>query len=396
MPDRYEYLAYLIAGYLRENLTTAEQTALDAWLSERPENQRFLDEMEDTQHLQHKLQAFYEVDRERLWVLTQSKLSDLGYESAARPIRRIGRWLPYAAALLVGVVAVAWLLLDEQRAQTPRVVDQQIADIAPGGNRATLTLADGRTITLDEARDGIVIGGDEITYNDGIPLAVVEENDEVTLLELSTPKGGTYKITLPDGTQVWLNAASVIKYPTRFSGTERLVELVGEAYFSVTKDAKRPFKVVSAGQAVEVLGTEFNVSAYPDDPEAKTTLVEGKVRLSLSGERSKVAPEKDKYIDLRPGEQGIVFGENLSKTNVDTALYTAWKSGYFYFKQTPFDGMIRQVARWYDIDVSYLGKIPQETFTGKMQRELTLATMLDLLNISDAKFRLEGRRLVIP
>lgn len=395
MPDRYEYLAHLIAGYLRQELTAEEQVALDIWLAERPDNRKFLERLEDTQHLQKKLQAFHEVDRDRLWKLTQAKLADGGIAIPKYRARRISRWLPYAAAVLVAMVTVAWYFSRERSGDEHEVVNQRVADIPPGGNRATLTLADGRAITLDETRDGIVIGSGEITYNDGNPLAEVEGKDEMTLLELSTPKGGTYQITLPDGTKVWLNAASTMKYPPHFSGGERIVELTGEAYFSVAKDAKRPFKVVSAGQEVQVLGTEFNVSAYPDDPETKTTLVEGKVRLFLSGERSGAAFGKDNYVELAPGEQGVVGGESLSKTNVDTALYTAWKSGYFYFKRTPLDEIMRQVARWYDIEVVYEGGIPLETLSGDIKRGVSLRGVLDILTQSTINVSLDGRVLTV-
>ncbi|WP_353196530.1 FecR domain-containing protein [Parapedobacter defluvii] len=265
----------------------------------------------------------------------------------------------------------------------------------PGGNRATLTLADGRTITLDEGRTGIVIAGDAITYNDGDALAEVDEKVKLTWLELGTPKGGTYQVTLPDGTRVWLNAASTLRYPSRFSDTERLVELTGEAYFSVTRDSKRSFKVVSAGQKVEVLGTEFNVSAYSDDPETKTTLVEGKVRLYLANERNQETLEKDDYVELVPGEQGVTRGENLSKTHVDTALYTAWKSGYFYFKRTPVEEILRQVARWYDVEIKYEGNIPSETLSGDINRDVSLLGLLAILKQSTINVSLDGRILTV-
>jgi len=392
MPDRYEHLAQLIAGHLRQDLTVEEQAALATWLAERPENRRFLDELEDTRHLQRKLRVFHDADRERLWALTQAKLADGGFAQPQRPIRYVGRWLPYAAALLVGVVVVAWLFFDERTDNKSGTGSMQVADIPPGGNRATLTLADGRTVTLDEARDGIVIGSGEITYNDGNPLAdgaeMGERQGEVPLLELTTPKGGTYQITLSDGTKVWLNAASTLKYPPHFSGTGRIVELTGEAYFSVAKDAKKPFKVVSEGQEVQVLGTEFNVSAYPDDPETETTLLEGSVSVRLTADLA--SP-----VVIQPGQQSTLRGAVIDVKAVDVMQYVAWKEGLFYFDHTSFDKMIRQIGRWYDIEVNYHGEIPKETFTGKIQRDLSLMAMLDLLNISDAKIHLQGRTLIV-
>src|SRR5690606_36006238 len=151
--------------------------------------------------------------------------------------------------------------------------------------------------------------------------------------------------------------------PPRFSGAERIVELTGEAYFSVANDKKRPFKVFNAGQEIQVLGTEFNVSAYSDDPENKTTLVEGKVRLLLTTQLNGTALQDGKFIELVSGEQGIVKRESLTKVNVDTEPYTAWKAGYFYFKKTPLEDILRQAARWYDVEVVYEGGIPNETFS---------------------------------
>ncbi len=384
MADRYEYLAHLIANYLRQELTAREQLALDAWLAERAENRKFLEELEDAQHLQQKLQAFHGADRERIWALTEAKLADYGFTHPQRPIRRISRWLPYAAALLVGVAAVAWFFFDKQPDNKYGTVNMQVADIPPGGNRATLTLADGRTMTLDEARDGIVIGSGEITYNDGNPLAdgagIGEGQGEVPLLELSTPKGGTYQITLPDGTRVWLNAASTLKYPPRFSGAERIVELTGEAYFSVVKDTDKPFKVVSAEQEVQVLGTEFNVSAYPDEKETKTTLVEGAVRLSYFG---------DETIDLSPGEQGVLQQEGIKKINVHISTVTAWKFGRFSFDHKTFVEIMNEMARWYDIDIEYEGSAPDNRFIGDAYRTDNLRTVIRFLDGSNIKHRLD-------
>ncbi|GGG88123.1 iron dicitrate transporter FecR [Parapedobacter pyrenivorans] len=412
MPDRYEYLAQLIANYLRQELTAEEQRALNEWLAERLENREFLDGLNDTQHLSQKLQIFHAVERTRLWELTQRKLEadqviQTSEEEHDVPSKThiLRRWMPYVAAMLLATSVVTWFYVNDRAPSKSETVSIPSTDVPPGGNRATLTLAGGRTITLDEARDGIVIGDGEITYNDGDPLATLKPGEsgrsekedvvaegEIVFLELTTPKGGTYQITLPDGTRVWLNASSTLKYPSRFTEKERVVELAGEGYFEVNrqKDIQSkflPFKVITNGQTVEVLGTKFNVSAYPDDEEERTTLVEGAVRLwgGTGGE----------HITLVPGEQGTLVNGNIAKAPVDTDQYTAWMNGRFHFNHTSFDEMIRQVARWYDVEVTYRGTIPQETFTGKMQRDLSLLTILDLLNISNAKIKLEGRTLIV-
>ncbi len=301
----------------------------------------------------------------------------------------IDRWLPYAAAILFITFLGTWVFFGDQVLnQKTAIVNTQIA---PGGNKATLTLANGQIIVLDEAQNSIIVRNENITYNDGITQVTMLDQVEVSptpeTLTLTTPKGGTYQITLPDGSNVWLNANSTLKYPSHFTGSERLVEISGEAYFSVARNKDRPFKVISRGQQIEVLGTGFNISAYPDDPEIKTTLVEGAIQIvNLT---SKIVNK------LSPGEQSIIQEAATTVQQVDPNQYIAWRDGRFYFDHTPFDEMIRQVARWYDIEVIYNRDIPKETFTGEMARDLTLQAMLDLLDISDATISLEERTLIV-
>lgn len=382
----------IIARSIGGTITPAEQAVLDDWLQDDTHRQIYRTICK-SQSINDSLSKFEEFDVNE------------GYQRFQASIGKKNRikyrmWMATAAAVMVFLaVSVTIYVVTRKEGQPIKLASTHRTDIAPGGNRATLTLADGRTITLDEARDGIVIGSGAITYRDGNPLAEVTGNGEdrgaTTFLELSTPKGGTYQITLSDGTQVWLNAGSTLKYPPRFSDAERTVELTGEAYFSVVKDTKKPFKVVSAGQEIQVLGTEFNVSAYPDDPEIKTTLVEGKVRLSLAGELSGAAVGNDKYVELVPGEQGIIRGENLTKANVDTEPYTAWKAGYFYFKKTPVEEILRQAARWYDVEVVYQDGVPYETFSGDIKRNVSLRGLLDILQHSTINVSLEESTLIV-
>lgn len=325
------------------------------------------------------------------------RLGEYVTDNQPGPGPRILRWLPYAAAAIVAV-AIGWWAIGDRLVgggQEPAPALADVVDIAPGTNRATLTLADGRTIDLSEAHAGI-IAGDEITYLDGS--TVLGESvskgvrEQAHMLELTTPKGGMYSVTLPDGSQVWLNAASTLKYPSRFSADERVVFLEGEAYFEVRKSGSpevghTPFKVMTGGQTVEVLGTEFNISAYADESDTKTTLVDGSVKISnLKSNSSNL---------LKPGQQAITHDAKTDIKHVDVDQYTAWKSGRFHFDRTSFGDMIGQVARWYDVEVVYRGEVPKETFTGKMGRDLSLMEMLGLMDISDAAIRLEGRTLVV-
>lgn len=317
-----------------------------------------------------------------------------------KPRSRVLRWLPYVAALLIATAVGWWTYSDRlpQVDERPSSTNSDVVDIAPGTNRATLTLAGGGTIDLSEAQVGIVMG-EGISYLDGSVINLEDKGSatgkgspNVNEYILSTPKGGTYQIKLPDGSNVWLNAASTLRYPSRFSNEERIVFLEGEAYFEVSQqtsyEAKNvPFKVITGAQTIEVLGTAFNISAYLDEAEAKTTLVEGSVKIeNLISKTSSL---------LKAGQQATIRGSYTDIKNVDVDQYTAWKSGRFHFKHTPFNEMIGQVARWYDVEVIYRDDVPKETFSGKMGRELTLREMLGLLNISDATIRLEGRMLIV-
>lgn len=303
-------------------------------------------------------------------------------------------WLPYVAAAVLALATGSYFFQFNVESRISRIDNLTTADILPGSNRATLTLADGRTVDLSEAQAGIIIGNG-ITYLDGstvlsetVSTGDREEPHKFTPSQthtLTTPKGGTYQVTLSDGTQVWLNAASTLKYPSRFDGKERVVEIDGEGYFSVAEDSRRPFKVISNGQEIDVLGTEFSVSAYADDDAVKTTLVEGAVRLR-AGAAS---------VSLVPGEQGIFENEVLNKRTVKVMPYIAWKSGDFYFDNTLLSDMMKQISRWYNIEVVYERGVPKEWFSGSMSRDVTLQTVLELLRISEIKYRIEPNKLII-
>ena len=193
-------------------------------------------------------------------------------------------------------------------------------------------------------------------------------------------------MTLLDGSKVWLNANSTLIYPTRFSDETRNVRLTGEAYFDVAK-SKVPFRVTSTGQTVEVLGTEFNLSAYPDEPETKTTLVEGKVRLRVSSTGASSL--------LVPGDQGLLINELIETKRVDTDQYTAWKDGRFTFDGKPFDQIMRELGRWYDLEIQYEGPVPQAELFGDAFRNENLSFVLKLLDNGGFNYTLDGRTLVI-
>ena len=294
---------------------------------------------------------------------------------------RLLKWLPYAAAIVTCLSVATWFLADKvTTVGKPETVS--VVDVVPGGNKATLTLADGRAITLDESRKGIVVGKG-ISYTDGSELVVNADRDNQTATQqqmLSTPKGGMYQITLSDGTNVWLNAASTLTYPDHFASGERVVELKGEAYFDVAS-ADAPFRVISRGQTVEVLGTQFNVRAYLDDERSETTLVEGAVRLvnSISNDTQQ----------LKPGQQGAIKKGRTEIKQVKVDAYVAWKDGTFYFKNTSPEEAFSQISRWYDVEIEYDGTVPTTAFYGVIGRDKNLASVLAILKESGLRFELK-------
>ncbi|GGC17981.1 iron dicitrate transporter FecR [Parapedobacter defluvii] len=306
--------------------------------------------------------------------------------------KRLRSLLPYAAALAI-VCLSTWWFITNRPAEGGLVMRGATEDILPGGNRAFLTLADGNTLELSETQPGIVIGNDGVSYTNGS--TVVDDPSLATQIQtLTVPNGGTYQLTLPDGSKVWLNAASTLRYPGRFDDSERVVELDGEAYFSVSKIRNRqngqtvPFKVLSAGQVVQVLGTEFNVLSYADEPEVKTTLVEGSVRVGT--------PVGNTSVVLLPGEQSSVSTQGVvKKAKVSLKKEIAWKSGVFYFEETTFAELMRQAGRWYDIEIRYINDVPQASFSGVMSRQVSLKTLIEFLGESTAKFTLKGKTLTI-
>lgn len=300
------------------------------------------------------------------------------------PIKRI---LPYAAALLAAITVSLYFFTFRQSADEHQIA---AAGILPGTHQATLTLDDGTVIDLSAKQEGIVINDDKITYSDEEREIVTLKSKTANHIVLSTPKGRTYSVILPDGSKVWLNAVSTLKYPSRFDGTERVVEVTGEALFTVAKDVKRPFIVVSNNQQIEVLGTEFNISAYPEDNATTTTLVDGSVKVRLKNEEGTV---------LKPGEQVINEAGKLNIHTVDVDQYTAWKNGVFHFKRLPLKTALAQLARWYDIEVVYEGAVPEVNLFGELDRKIPLGSVLKSLERSGLRFKVirvgEMNRLVV-
>lgn len=272
--------------------------------------------------------------------------------------------------------------------------------MAPGTNKAILTLADGKQIVLDEAKNGnladqgntkvIKLNG-QIAYNEFAMAVPNGKNAAVAYNTVTTPRGGQYQLILADGSRVWLNAESSLRFPTSFQGKERRVELAGEGYFEIAKDATKPFivKINTTSEEkdeVEVLGTHFNIMAYNDEGIVKTTLLEGSVKINRN----------NKIAMLKPGQQAKLQNQSIKVVeDVDTDEAIAWKNGYFQFTSANLQQVMRQIARWYDVDISYEGKIPERKFGGKISRDNNASEVLKVLELSKVKFRIENRKIIV-
>ncbi|TKC55557.1 DUF4974 domain-containing protein [Pedobacter hiemivivus] len=301
-----------------------------------------------------------------------------------------------AAAVIIIAAGIAFYSYNVQHKQITNQTQVAVHTIKPGGNKATLTLADGRKINLEDADNGELAeqAGIRITKaSNGSVIYNISKTISVTQGKLGayntieTPLGGQYQVSLPDGTNVWLNAASSLRYPIEFSGRERKVELRGEGYFEVAHNKEKPFIVVSAGQTVEVLGTHFNMNTYNDEPEARTTLLEGSVSVS---NRSNVKM-------LKPGQQALLTRDNdikVSTADIDQAM--AWKNGDFTFEGVPLKTIMRQVCRWYNVEVVYQGSIADVEFGGSISRTKNINEVLKVLEMTQGvHFELTGRRILV-
>ncbi|MBD1420344.1 FecR family protein [Sphingobacterium chuzhouense] len=306
------------------------------------------------------------------------------FKKIDRPILPLYSPLKIAVALLLFVMAGSAVYLFNSKWQTDRnrLESRYGDDVLPGGNRAIITLDDGESVVLDESKSGIVVS-DQIVYSDGTPLT----QNKSHYATLTTPKGGQYQIQLPDGTNVWLNAASSLKYPTMFIGDIREVQLSGEAYFEIKHDSEKPFIVLSQGQKVRVTGTEFNISNYAGQSGEITTLISGSVEIENNSTLEKKI--------LKPGQQSIVETEKTSIGQVDNpGEFIAWKDGYIILTEASLKEIIPHLERWYDV-IFEVKSWPSVTAYVALNRDTKLSEVLDALEMNfNVNFKIEGRRVI--
>ncbi|WP_114940611.1 FecR family protein [Mucilaginibacter endophyticus] len=390
--DSYFDLGQLIAKYMRNELSEQEKLQLDQWLQADARNQELFKKLTDEHLLNNELETFSATDKAKAW---HNITKSTGFKRKNNKLR----WIGYAAAVLL-LAALAIPLNKRRPAEQPQNLANQHKDIPPGTNKAVLTLADGSTIVLDSAKHGQIASQQNVLIredeNGKVVYEAAHETQEpaapapaetIAMNMLATPRGGQYQVVLPDGTKVWLNAASSLKYPTAFTGNERRVELTGEAYFEVSKDPSKPFNVKTASQTVTVLGTHFNINSYTDEGATKTTLLEGSVRVTSNTGQS---------VKIKPGEQAVNTLSNINineNANIDEAV--AWKNGKFVFSNTDLQTIMRQLSRWYDVDVEYQGKTAQKHYMGRISRNVPVSQIFEILKTSGLNFTINGRKIIV-
>lgn len=433
-----QHFRQLVNKYLINSLTAAEQEELAA-LSRLPENHAVLEEMIETdlrqktfvdgEHRQLKQQLFEQLEARiaaadnaqvpgvtgphkipaqtgsnpgSIQTPPEAGITALNANKAGVPpqagltdadtVQMYPRRRPWkqwaAAAILIAILGSgAWLL--QQNAQQRQMARKPVEDVAPGSNKATLTLADGTTIELDDSREGDLTtqGGVKVVKLDSGMLAY-QGTGKPVINTIATPRGGQYQVVLPDGTRVWLNSASSLQFPTAFTGGERLVTLTGEGYFEVTKDPAKPFRVKAGETTVQVLGTSFNIMSYDNEPQQNTTLLEGAVKLNASGLAQ----------ILHPGEQAVVTYQSgrVKVQPADLEEAVAWKNGKFRFVRRNISGIMRQIERWYNVEVELKGDLSQVVLSGVMSRREYVSQLLEALEeTGDVHFVVNGKQITV-
>lgn len=372
----YEEADKLLVRYLDQTASPKERALIENWYLHESE-QRKLTDADDFDHLAAELWAG---TRKRAGLDDQPKSGILWSRIVA------------AASVLVILSLLALFLSQYQKNKSHDANDQMLVKTS-GTRYPVLILENGKKITLDSAARGLPASkesGGMILSNTGV-LAYEKtlRQEKGVYHSLLVPSGaGLQRLVLPDGTRVWMNAASSLRYPVAFAAHQRTVELSGEAYFEVAHQAERPFRVISKKQTVEVLGTHFNVNAYDDEPEVQTTLLEGRVKVVASADHAV------RY--LSPGEQSALQGKTFSVTKVEAAEVLSWKDGELLFEDDRIQQIMRVLARWYDVDVEYRGTIPEDQFGGTISRKASLSENLNILQFTGkVQFHIEGKRVVV-
>lgn len=403
-------LPELLEKFAKNEATPAETEAFSAWLATlgREEYAQLLDTYGE---IVHAAAADAAPDKGLLAAIQQrialhepaNEYTHLSPESSSVikiPVKN-RRWLYYGAAAAILIAALTTTRFFFRKAPAVTVAAAKPIAIPPGGNKAILTLANGQQVVLDDAQQGAVAtqGAVKIIKINKTVLAYkagAAESGKTEYNTISTPRGGQYELVLPDGTHAWLNAASSLRFSVAFSGAERKVELKGEGYFAVAADEAHPFVVAFGHAQVQVLGTEFNIKAYDDEPVTQSTLVSGRIRLLRGEEAVLLQPGKMAVIGSESGGSGVRGSvKPIQMVTADVEQVTAWKNGKMSFANIDFATFMREVSRWYDVDVRYTGPVPEKRFFGLINRNVYLSTILDFLHQNGVHVKQEGRTITI-
>ncbi|HWV74182.1 MAG TPA: FecR domain-containing protein [Pseudosphingobacterium sp.] len=383
----------LLKGYLSSNLTVDESLELQQLFAAHPDLIELSNELRDINQLESALQEYevlYNEDNSKREQLLLDKIlhqiNNKKESNRARRLRRNVIRYSTVAVVLMAVSAGFFFLREYYSTTSSNGNDQLLSEnFAPGHNKATLTSSNGHALELSDAHAGIVVN-QNITYPDGTALETGQHTIEHAQLTLSTPKGGQYQVTLADGTKVWLNAATVLRYPQKFASNVRTVELEGEAYFEIARNEKAPFVVRTKNESVQVLGTHFNVNTYKDDQISTVSLLEGSVKVSLPNEISQI---------LKPGQQSVAYTDRIDVQPVNISEAIAWKNGEFMFNSESLVSAMTKIARWYDIEIVVEPQLRDIAIWGTISRYEKFDKVLELIKLVDSriKFKVEGRRV---
>lgn len=374
----------LIEKYEKDLATTAEAEELDQWYDSFEQEDGYVAQMEEGERVVFAQRLFGQIDQQI-------------EESLSRPILKFQSVFRWLAAAMILIALGLYFYPGFREAEKVIYPSRYASRILPGGNKAILTLSDGSEISLTDAENGALTkqSGIKITKTaDGqlVYDASASRSSSEASNTITTPRGGQYQVNLPDGTKVWLNAASSLKFPLTFTDQKnRIVELSGEAYFEVAKNKHQPFKVVTTvrpdqegrEQIIEVLGTHFNVNAYPDEESIVTTLLEGSIRLNNK-------------LTLKPNQQSIFAYDHFHVVPADTEEAVAWKNGYFMFANEDLRSIMRKISRWYNLEIVYQGKTTDNTFIGTVSRFKEVSEVLNILELTrTVHFKIEGRKITV-
>ena len=381
------YYANLISRQINHGLTPEEQGELNAWLEADPSHQMVYDGLREGDAQQSAIDFMNSLSVDAAW----NKVSAVSEISQSAPVVKNVSSFRKRFAWAAAVVLVASFFIWRTNMDQPVQSSAAPVEILPGGTKATLTLADGNIISLDAVPNGDIAaeGNVQVIKMDGtLQYNGDNDNADITYNTIQTPRGGKYQLVLSDGSVVWLNAASSLRFPVVFKGKERQVELMGEAYFEVKKGEK-PFKVsLQNGSRIEVKGTAFNVNAYQDEDLLRTTLLEGKINFMMMGKTQALLPGQQIRVAYEQPHMQVIDG-------VDVEQEVAWKNDLFIFKGMDVKSIMREISRWYDIDVVYKGKFNPETFSGIVSRKTNLSQVLKIMEEGGVRFAIEGRTIVV-